>query len=99
MLPTIKARQVHTVLPKQSEVPRSQPSLPKVWPVRALPTMFNIINKLPRDELVSLVCPDKYRAWNLLPAREGKAGSHLLWPRIAGEKVMTREMYPKGVTQ
>lgn len=34
-----------------------------------------MIDELPRDELVSLVCPDKYRAWNLLPAREGKAGS------------------------
>lgn len=34
-----------------------------------------MIDQTPRDELVRLVCPDKYRAWNFLPAREGKAGS------------------------
>lgn len=43
--------------------------------MRALPFIFNMIDQTPRDELIRLVCPDKYRAWNLLPAREGKAGS------------------------
>jgi len=47
----------------------------KYGPLRFLKYVFDKIDKADRDEVIRLVCPDKYRAWNFMPAREGGLGS------------------------
>lgn len=44
-------------------------------PVRGLKRAFGHIDRASRNDIVEYVCPDKHRAWNLLPARETGHGS------------------------
>lgn len=44
-------------------------------PLRGLVPVVTQIDNLGRDEVVSCICPDKYRAWNFLPSRIGGHGS------------------------
>lgn len=36
---------------------------------------FNFIDNTYRDDIVKFICPDKYRAWNLLPSKLRGTGS------------------------
>ena len=36
---------------------------------------FNYIDNSARDNIIDFVCPDKYRAWNFLPSKQGGPGS------------------------
>ena len=44
-------------------------------PLRFLQHAYAKIDEANRDEVIRFVCPDKHRAWNFLPAREGGPGS------------------------
>ncbi|KAM3538433.1 hypothetical protein ARSEF1564_008661 [Beauveria bassiana] len=57
------------------QAPRLQKYFHQLGPIRALPVIFDKIDSASRDDVVDLVSPDKNRAWNLRPAKDGKAGS------------------------
>lgn len=44
-------------------------------PIRGLPVAFKAFDDADRDEVINLVCPSKYIAWNFKPARSGGPGS------------------------
>jgi len=44
-------------------------------PLRGLQHAFDYIDNTTRDAIVDYVCPDKYRAWNFIPSKEGGFGS------------------------
>ena len=37
--------------------------------------LFDLIDRSSRDEVVALITPSKFQAWNLLPSGTGKSGS------------------------
>lgn len=43
--------------------------------LRGLARAYAYIDNASRNEVVSYICPDKYRAWNFLPSRTGGTGS------------------------
>lgn len=55
--------------------PKIKHYLQQHGPIRSLPFIFDKIDEATRDEVIELISPDKNRAWNLRPAKEGKAGS------------------------
>ncbi|KAL9596321.1 MAG: hypothetical protein Q9219_005875 [cf. Caloplaca sp. 3 TL-2023] len=44
-------------------------------PLRGLLRAYHYIDNAQRDEIIQYICPDKYRAWNLLPSKTGGHGS------------------------
>ncbi|KAF5017107.1 hypothetical protein F66182_11014 [Fusarium sp. NRRL 66182] len=44
-------------------------------PLRGMAKLFATIDKLDRDEIVDLICPSKFFAWNFLPSRTDGHGS------------------------
>ena len=50
-------------------------TLSRHGPLRGLQYAFDYIDNVGIDGIVDFICPDKYRAWNFLPCRQGGHGS------------------------